>query len=258
MKLVGILNVTPDSFSDGGKHLEIESALKHSKYLVEAGADLVEIGGDSTRPGSTCVGPEEEWRRIEKIVGPVSEMVPTSIDTHHPRTAELALASGVSMINNVFASADKELCQLVVGTEARILLMHSKCVEPHVFGPEPTGDVVEFIKSSLAKRVGQALSVGVKESQVVLDPGMGAFISSDPKKSWEVLMRFHELAELGMPLMLACSRKGFLKAEGETEPSDRDSLSITIAEAVKRIMGGSGPDFVRVHDIEGHRTRLIS
>ena len=256
MKLVGVLNCTPDSFSDGGMYQDCEAACAHAQQLVRDGAAIIDIGGDSTRPGSTCIGAAEEWSRIGAVVREVSSYCKVSVDTHFVKTASQAIEEGASVVNNVFATSDDNMCRLLLGTNVELVFMYSRCAAPHEFSEEPRGDIVEVITSSLERRIENALTLGLSESQIVLDPGMGAFISSDPNCSWELLCRFGELKKIGFPLMLACSRKGFLKRVNEDSIAERDLLSAYVARSVASSVGRDGVDFVRVHDVALHARML--
>lgn len=254
IKLVGIINVTPDSFSDGGNSKE--AAIEHAENLIAEGAQVIDIGGDSTRPGSLCVGPEEEWNRIGDIISGLKKKVAISVDTHHAHVAEYALRAGAVIINDVSAGSDSEMFSIVARKRAGIILMYSRCPEPHFFGEDPDSDIVDLIKGFLISRIELALNAGVSEGQIILDPGMGAFLSSKSNDSWEVLKRLDEIAELGFPIMLGISRKGFLKGGNETSPKDRDKASAEAAIFAISQMKRRVPIYLRVHNVAIHREAL--
>lgn len=249
-KIVGILNVTPDSFSDGGKFFSGPSALIHAKQLQEQGADIIEIGGDSTRPGSVCVGLEEEWRRLEPVLNGLPEGVVVSVDTHHASTAERALESGASIINDISAGHDPRMFEVVAQHAARIVLMYSRLAAPHAFADEKSGDIVALASDFLLNKVELALAAGIKRENIILDPGMGAFISTTPQRSFELLTRFSELQNLGFPLMLGVSRKKFLKREGESSVAERDHLSAQWSKTVLDALPSSQVVYIRAHNVE--------
>lgn len=254
MELVGIVNVTPDSFSDGGSWLNPRDAILHSEKLLAEGASIIEIGGDSTRPGSICVGAEEEWRRIKEVVREVSKLCRVSVDTHHEEVARFALESGAWMINDIFGGRGEGILRAALEFQCKVVLMASRLLAPHVFG-EVEGPIVEKLISFLRDSVARARKLGLKDEQLILDTGMGAFISDDPNDSWEVI-RSYEKFDLGFPLLLGVSRKGFLKVDGERSPSDRDLPSFYAAMEAWRCAGFKQPAFLRVHNVKLHRELL--
>ncbi|MCB9029547.1 MAG: dihydropteroate synthase [Deltaproteobacteria bacterium] len=259
IKLVGILNVTPDSFSDGGLYLDPAKAIKHAKQLVDEGADLIDIGGQSTRPGSSAISADEEWKRIKDVVKEVVKFSPVSVDTYSAQVAASAIEAGATVINDVTSGFDPEMFSVVSKSDAKLVLMYSGCVKPHDFShlaeSEPL-DVMQVVINGLSSAIERALSCGVQRSQLILDPSMGAFVSSHTSDSWEIIHRFSELRELGLPLMFASSRKGFLKLNEEKAPSERDTLSALTACIAAAQFGFSGPDYIRAHNVLLHRTFL--
>lgn len=257
IKLVGVLNVTPDSFSDGGVSFDVHKAIDSGKRLAAQGANIIEVGGDSTRPGSVCVGAAEEWRRIGAIVSALSKIVTVSVDTHHAETAKRALESGASYINDISAGSDRELVEHVARSKGKIVLMHTISA-PHNFEhlQEKAQDLTSLfvkIKKYLQERITLALSQGIKRENIVIDPGMGAFISSEPKLSFDLLDRIAEFSELGAGLMLAVSRKGFLKSPGEKIVEERDPLSALIALSTTLRWHAAQPLYIRAHNVALHR-----
>ena len=258
-EFVGVLNVTPDSFSDGGKFCDPADALQHAKKLLADGASLVEVGGDSTRPGSICVGPELEWQRISGVVAALRrEGLPFSVDTHSALVAARAISEGAVAINDVSGGLNQELVRTLVGTQAKFVIMYSRCPAPHEFGPPPAGDLIGNIIRFLRGSADNAMSLGLSPAQIVLDPGMGGFISENPADSFQLLERFGELKELGFPLMLAASRKGFLKTEGEKSVAERDMASAKLAKSVWLANQRALPAFVRAHNVAEHRREFLS
>lgn len=256
VQLVGVLNITPDSFSDGGRYLEPEAALARAKQLFQQGAAIVELGGDSSRPGSTCVGMDEEWRRVGPIVKAVCSLGIAAVDTHHAQTAAMALDAGASMINDVSGGSDRKLLDAVARAGAAIVLMNSRCSAPHLFDGEPLGDVVGWAVERLLRARERAVAAGIAPAKIVLDPGMGAFLSSDPAMSFTLLDRFDELLRLDCALMLGVSRKGFIRSPNESSPADRDSHSAELAAKVARLIDGRAGLYIRAHNVDEHRHRL--
>ncbi len=246
--ITGILNVTPDSFSDGGLYEGVDAANRRARELIGEGAVIVDIVGESTRPGAKPVHGEEEWKRIGAVVSAAAKEAFVSVDTYRAKTAERSLAAGAKMINDVSAlRADPDMAAVLRNSGAYVVLMFSKEDGTH---PHATDSVRDFkdviieIAEFLEERVDYALKHGISASKIVLDPGMGRFVSHDPKYSWEVLERLHELREkfAEFPLMLGTSRKGFLGGE----LTERDPLSqLTSIMAYER-----GADFIRTHNVK--------
>ena len=257
IKLVGIVNVTPDSFSDGGKYLEKDASIDLAHSLMEQGADMIELGADSTRPGSKCVGIEEEWSRLNKLIPTIASFATVGIDTHHAEIARRAIANGASMINDVSAGADCAMFDVITNSTARIVLMHSRCSTPHNFDLVQNGDLIKRIYDYLDSRKKTAIAAGVRSERIVLDPGFGAFISSDPTPSFQLIERFHELEVLGSDLMIACSRKGFLKRDGEKKIQERDQLSARVAREIIGRLKSTPTVYVRAHHIGMHRELFL-
>ena len=247
--IVGIIDVTPGSFSDGGLWLTPERAIAHAEALHAAGASIIEVGGDSTRPGSTCVGPDVEWSRIEKIAAALAPRFKLSVDTHHGAVAARALELGAVMINDVTAGSDPALLRAAAQAKCSLVLMFSRCSPPHFFGPSPGGDIVQAITSYLDLRTALAIEAGVLPELIVRDTGMGGFLSGEPSASWEVLRRYNEIIPGGGGLMFGSSRKGFLKSLTESSPLDRDHASaVTGALAALKMRASSTPLFIRTHN----------
>ena len=248
IKFVGIVNVTPDSFSDGGKYFSVDQASKQINKLLSEGASFIDIGADSTRPGSECVGSPEECRRIEPILKHCKNLA-FSIDTHNSETVSRLVKYRPQFINDVSAGNDPKMFEIVASNKLGIILMYSRCSEPHRFDRMHSGDIINIISDFLIKRVNLALQVGIRKENIILDPGMGGFVSSDPKDSYKLLERFSELEQLGYPLMLGVSRKKFIAAK--TEP-ELDSNSAKLALNVYRQLS-SQTLYVRCHNVEIHR-----
>ena len=243
--IMGILNVTPDSFSDGGDFNSVEKALKHAKEMVAEGADMVDIGGESTRPGhiyvdSEEVDSEEEIRRVVPVIKALREeiSVPMSIDTYKADVAEEALKLGVEMVNDVWGlRRDENMANVVAKYDAEVCIMHNQD------GTEYDKDIMESIKDFLNESIKIALDAGVKKEKIVLDPGIG--FGKTFEQSLEVLRRLGELRDLGYPILLGTSRKSVIGNVLHLEPKDR--VEGTVATTVLGVR--DGVDIVRVHDI---------
>lgn len=251
VKIMGILNVTPDSFSDGGKFLDPDSAFVRAQQMIAEGADIIDIGGESSGPGSVDISLEEEFRRVIPVIKKLSVIsCQLSVDTYKSEVARQAIASGASMINDVTAlRGDPRMARVVAETGARIVLMYSK---------DPTArttrlkkryrDVVKTILEFLEERIKFVLSQGIKRDQIIIDPGMGAFVSTDPKYSFEILAQLTKFKRLEFPILVGTSRKSFLPGKIE------ERLEPTLAANLLAIQNGA--DIIRVHDIASH-ARLL-
>ena len=212
--LMGVVNVTPDSFSDGGRHLGADAAVAHGRQLMADGADLLDLGGESTAPGSRPITSDEELRRLEPAVRALAGEGVLSIDTYHAATAERCITLGASVINDVSAlRADPEMVAIVRDLRPVLVMMHAKDGPlPHATDrPAHYGDVVRDVADWLSARVDVALKAGIDADQIVVDPGWGKFLSLESDHSWEMLARFEELVArlTPIPVLVGTSRKGF-------------------------------------------------
>jgi dihydropteroate synthase len=245
VKLMGIVNVTPDSFSDGGLYLDAEAAIAHGEELVRDGADLLDVGGESTRPGAEAVDAEEELRRVVPVVeGLAAAGCEVSIETSKAVVAEAALDAGAAIVNDVTAlRGDPDIGELCAERGAGLVLMHMRG-DPRTMQDEPVyGDVVEDVKAFLAERLEAAVAAGVKEERVWLDPGIG--FGKTLEHNLELLRRLGELRELGRPLVVGASRKSFIGAIDGSPVGER--LGGTIAASV--LAAAEGAEVLRVHDV---------
>lgn len=242
---MGIVNVTPDSFSDGGRHANTVAALKHAERLVQEGADILDIGGESTRPGAAPVSLDEEWGRIEGVLSEaLSWGVPLSVDTCKPEVMRRALALGADIINDVNALREPGALDLIAQhPSCGVCMMHMRGA-PTTMQQAPTYvDVIEEVKALLTKRLDALLIAGVAPERVVLDPGIG--FGKTPEHNLAILRRQRELLTLGRPLLLGWSRKSTL---GElTGRPVEDRLAASLAAALAAVSHGAS--IVRVHDV---------
>lgn len=252
-RLLGILNVTPDSFSDAARYFDPLVAEARALELIEQGAEMIDIGGDSTRPGSRCVGVSEELRRIEAIVLKLAAHTSVSVDTHHAKVAERCLQAGALMINDVSAGAESEILRLVSASSARIVLMFMAYAAPHDFSNLKYRFSIETVHSALERCVERAMAHGVRREQIILDTGMGAFLSPNAADSWKVINEYQRFSDLGFELLLGCSRKGFLKLKAGSHVEDLDELSALAAVKAYWSCGGAAPDWIRVHNVAIHK-----
>jgi dihydropteroate synthase len=264
-RLMGVVNVTPDSFSDGGLFLDARAAIAHAQELVGEGADIVDVGGESTRPGAEPVSAEEELRRVLGVVEGIvaGSRTPThpqvSIDTSKASVARACLDAGATLVNDVSAlRGDPEMAALVAESGAECCLMHMRG-EPRTMQADPRyGDVVDDVRAFLEERMAYAVSAGVREQRIMLDPGIG--FGKTLAHNLALLARLDELASLGRPLVVGTSRKSFIgrilaDAAGRAEPVPAaERLPGTIATNV--LAYERGASVFRVHDLAPVRAAL--
>jgi dihydropteroate synthase len=251
-RIMGIVNVTPDSFSDGGEFLDSDRAIAHGRELAEEGADVLDVGGESTRPGAAAVGAEEELQRIEPVVGALAgDGTRISIDTSKVAVAEAALNAGAVTVNDVTAfRAEPALAGLCAERGCEVILMHM-LGDPRTMQENPVyEDVVDDIKEFLAERIAFAVAEGVDEERIWIDPGIG--FGKTVEHNLELHRRLGELADLGCPIAFGSSRKSFIGKLTGAEVGDR--LGGSIASNV--IAFANGAAMLRVHDVSPMRDAL--
>jgi dihydropteroate synthase len=245
--VMGIVNVTPDSFSGDGLGSDLETAVAQGRRMVDGGADFLDVGGESTRPGHVPVSAEEEIARTESVVRTLAADpgVPVSIDTYKLPVAEVAVAAGATMLNDVWGlTRSPELAELAARTGCALVVMHNQD------GTDYAGDLMAEIKRFLAAAVERALAAGVPREKVIVDPGIGFGKTAD--HNWVVMQRLTELRELGQPILIGTSRKSFIGKLLDLPVTDR--LEGTIATVVAAVLRGA--DIVRVHDVS-QMTRAV-
>ena len=247
--VMGILNVTPDSFSDGGQHPDPAHAVAAALAMVEAGADLIDIGGESTRPGAAPVDVAGERARVIPVIAALARQVsvPISIDTTKALVARAAVEAGASIVNDISGlRRDAALAAVAADTGAGLILMHMRGTPSDMYHHATYGDVVADLAAELAWSVDTALAAGVPREALVIDPGIG--FAKHAAQSWEVVAHLDHpaLRQLDLPLMVGASRKSFLQAAiGERPAQDRDPASL----AVVTVAALAGAHIVRVHDV---------
>ena len=245
---MGIVNVTPDSFSDGGLRLDPDRAVADAVQMVADGADLLDIGGESTRPGAPPVDTEEEWRRVGPVIQALGARVavPLSIDTYKASVAERALDAGASIVNDVSALVfDPELAGVVARRRAAVVLMHTRGRPQTMASAARYEDVVSEVTAELAERGAAARAAGIAADRIIYDPGIG--FAKQAAHSLELLAGFERLHALGGPLLSGPSRKSFLTAAiGDVPAPDR--VWGTAAAVTASILAGA--HIVRVHDVK--------
>jgi dihydropteroate synthase len=238
--VMGILNSTPDSFSDGGKYTEVEKAVEHAKKMVESGADIIDIGGESTRPGFAAVSVEEELQRVIPVIKAVSQHVnvPISIDTYKAEVAKQALDAGAHIINDIWgAKADEKMAKVAAEYEAPIILMHNRQNRDyHLFLRDVINDLYESI--AIVKKA------GVKDTNIILDPGIG--FAKDYHENIQMMQNLDRLTALGYPVLLGTSRKTMIGQALNLPASERmEGTGATVCFGIQK-----GCQIIRVHDVK--------
>jgi dihydropteroate synthase len=249
--VMGVLNVTPDSFSDGGKFYAEESAIEHALAMERAGTDILDIGAESTRPGSAGISAEEEWRRLLPVFGGLRRLlkIPISIDTQKAEVAEAALDAGAQIINDISGlKSDPRIAKVAARHGVPLILMHMRG-EPRTMQKGPFArDVIKDVTQGLRTSVARARKAGVAKSQIILDPGIG--FGKSFAQNYELLQKLSQLAKLGYPLLVGTSRKGFIGAtlarDGQPAPAE-ERIWGTAATVMASILNGA--HIVRVHDV---------
>jgi dihydropteroate synthase len=246
--VMGIVNVTPDSFSDGAMFASIEDAVAHGARLVDEGADLVDVGGESTRPGSDPVEVDEERRRVIPVIEGLAKArpgTPISVDTRKPEIAVAALDAGACVVNDITGGRDAKLLEIVARTGAGIVLMHM-LGEPKTMQDDPRyDDVVGEVNEFLRERIEAAVFAGIPEERICIDPGIG--FGKTVEHNLALLRAVPALRMLGAAVMVGASRKGFIGTlSGVEDPAARLEGSLAVAV----LAAAHGADLVRVHDVE--------
>ena len=248
---MGVLNVTPDSFSDGGKFFDVKRAMRHALAMQRDGADIIDIGAESTKPGSPGISGAEELRRLLPVLQALRGKlkIPVSVDTQKSTVAELTLAAGAEMVNDISGlRSDPELARVAAKKGAPLILMHMRGTPLTMQKGPFARDTVRNVLSGLRKSIAVAKKYGVRRSQIVIDPGIG--FGKSYSQNYELIARLPELARLGYPLMVGTSRKGFLGAtlarDGKPAPAEKRIWG-TAATVAASILNGA--HIVRVHDV---------
>jgi len=251
--LMGILNVTPDSFYDGGRHSSLDLALAHGRRLATEGADIIDVGGESTRPGSAAVPAAEEIRRVIPVIRTLAAelAIPLSVDTTKPEVADAALAAGACVINDVrgLRGAD-DLARIAARHGASLVLMHSRGTPADMQQRTDYGDVAAEVAAALSEAATVALAAGVASDRVLVDPGIG--FAKDVAGNLSLLRHLRRIAALGFPVLVGTSRKSFLGAVTGLPVGER--LMATAASCVAAVLAGAR--VLRVHDVAPLRSAV--
>ena len=245
MLVMGILNVTPDSFADGGLHYDTEIAIARGMEMIDEGVDIIDVGGESTRPGADRVSEEEEQARVLPVIRALAESkVTISIDTMRASTARLAVEAGASIVNDVSGgAADPDMFATVADLGCKYTLMHWRGHSKDMNSKAIYGDVVADVIEEVTMQLDKALAAGVKRENIILDPGLG--FAKDPEHNWEILNRIEEFTALGYPVLIGHSRKRFL---GGDSPDDREEATVAVTQSLV----GKGIWAVRVHGVKAN------
>jgi dihydropteroate synthase len=251
--IMGVVNVTPDSFSDGGRFLAAERAIEHGRQIYGDGADLVDVGGESSRPGAEPVSAAEEIRRVVPVIAGLVELgVPVSVDTSKPEVAAAALEEGAVVVNDITAFGDPDMAHLVAAAGCGAVLMHMQGT-PRTMQEDPSyGDVATEVRDFLTDRAASAEMSGVERPRICIDPGIG--FGKAQHHNLQLLAHLDLLVATGYPVLVGTSRKAFLgRILDEPDPTERDVASAaTVAIAATR-----GAAVVRVHNVEMTRQAVL-
>ncbi len=249
MLVMGILNVTPDSFADGGKHNNFESAVARGLEMIAEGVDIIDIGGESTRPGADRVSEDEEIARTIPVITELAKHgIPISIDTMRSRTAEAAVRAGASIINDVSGGlADPEMLQTASRLEVPYIAMHWRGDSKEMNSKAIYSDVVSDVISELNERIEAALDAGIEKDKLIIDPGIG--FAKEAEHNWRIIDSIDRFVALGYPVLVGASRKRFL---GGDSPDEREQATIDLTKR----LGTTGVWAVRVHSVKPHKEVL--
>ena len=253
-RLVGILNVTPDSFSDGGQFVDPERAMAHGRRLVADGAAMIDLGPSSSRPGATPVAPDEEIRRMAPVFDAlVADGIVVSVDSFQAETQRWALARGAAVLNDIHGLPDPAMYPMLARSACRLVVMHRIAREGAALPTSPEF-VLGNIERFFTERVAALQAAGIARDRLILDPGMGFFLSANPEVSLGVLRALPALrARFGLPLLVSVSRKAFLRTLTGRELSEIGPATL----AAELYAAAHGADYVRTHDVRALRDALV-
>jgi dihydropteroate synthase len=249
MLIMGILNVTPDSFADGGRHNDFESAVTRGLEMIAEGVDIIDIGGESTRPGADRVSEVEELERTIPVIAELAKHgARISIDTMRANTAEAAIKAGASIINDVSGGlADPEMLQTAARLQVPYIAMHWRGQSKDMNSKATYNNVVKDVISELQERITAALDAGIEANNLIIDPGLG--FAKDAEHNWKIIDSIDSFVELGYPVLIGASRKRFL---GGDSPDEREQATIDLTKR----LATTGVWAVRVHSVKPHKEVL--
>jgi len=249
--IMGILNITPDSFSDGGRFIDPDNAVKQAEKLIEDGADIIDIGGESTRPFSKAVAPDEELKRVIPVIKKIRELntsIPISIDTRHAIVAKQAVENGADIINDVSGLKwDPEMGKVAVDLNVPVILMHSiSNPEEMQINPEYSKNIIDAITKELYDITKNAVESGVKPENIIIDPGIG--FGKTLEHNLEIIKRISEFESLGFPILVGVSRKSVIGNILNLPPEEREEANISLGT----YLASNGANIIRIHDVKKH------
>ncbi len=246
MLVMGILNVTPDSFADGGRYNDLDSAVRHGEEMLAQGVDIIDVGGESTRPGADRVDEGEEQARVLPVIAQLAKLGATiSIDTMRASTAALAIQAGAKIINDVSGGlADPLMLSAAAALKVPYIAMHWRGQSKEMNNLTRYDEVVTDVLHELSLRIAAALYAGIKPENLIIDPGLG--FAKEAEHNWKIIEHIDQFVALGFPVLIGGSRKRFL---GGTNPDERERASIELTKRLKR----SGIWGVRVHSVKPHK-----
>ena len=246
MKILGILNITSDSFSDGGRYLEPGAAIFHARALAQSGADIIDIGAASSHPDAQAVAPEVEIARLAAVVPELkAKGLSLSIDSFAPQVQRWALEQDVDYLNDIHGFPDVSLYAALARSRAKLIVMHMVQAQGVAVRTQvPSGEIFDRVTTFFDGRIDALTKAGIARERLILDPGMGQFLGTDPESSWIILRRLPELkARYGLPLLLSLSRKGFVRKLVNRPPLESGAASL----AAELFAGAQGADMIRTH-----------
>ena len=252
---MGVLNVTPDSFSDGGRYIDSSNALNHALKMIDMGADIIDIGGESTRPGSDSVSKDEECQRIIPVIEKIKKInsdILISVDTYKSFVAKRAIDAGADIVNDISGlTFDYKMLSVILENDVPVIIMHING-RPKTMQNNPLyNDLIKDIRNFLLKQASYAEHNGIKKSNIILDPGIG--FGKSFEHNFTIIRRLNEISDLGYPLMIGPSRKAFIGDALELPPGDR--IEGTLATVIAGIMNGA--KIIRVHDVKETKRAVI-
>ena len=251
MIVMGILNVTPDSFADGGRHNDYESAVNRGLEMIAEDVDIIDIGGESTKPGAERVAESEELNRVIPVIKTLAQHgAKISIDTMRASTAKAAIEAGAAIVNDVSGGlADPQMLTTVATLKVPYIAMHWRGHSKNMYSRAVYGEVVAEVISELQERIDAAIDAGIRREDLIIDPGIG--FAKEANHNWEIIDSIDKFVALGYPVLIGASRKRFL---GGNNPDDRESASIALTQRLST----SGIWGVRVHSVRPHKEVLNS
>lgn len=253
--IMGILNITPDSFADGGRHYEFEDSINHAKTMIEEGVDIIDIGGESTRPGAERISVDEELNRVIPVITELQPLgIALSIDTMRSEVAQAAIGAGATIVNDVSGGlADFSMAKVIAKNPAvQYIAMHWRGHSKEMQQLAEYKDVVREVRQELEDRVEALLKAGVNPEKLILDPGIG--FSKTSEQNWQILQNIERFQLLGYPLLIGASRKRFLgELTDSPNPDDREAASV----AVTTLMARHKVWAVRTHSVKAHKDAIL-